>query len=481
MRTPVLILTALFSASLFAAGHDLTASPPITSQSRPVVTGNGAGFTAAWLEQLPYPYERYFVVTGGVDSAGQPIGGAGPRIDQQLQVPGSMAMAHSPNETVVAWNAGPNVYAERLSPSGELRNTILVSSSGVEFPTSVAVAWNGSRYFVIWCTQSQILGAFIALDGSSTQPHPFFTEPAAAKEIPVAPDIAWDGQSFVVVFGERPDQICYNNCSYNPDKFRVMRVSADGDAIDSAPAVIAGNHLRAHVAASGAESLITLDSADTVSAVIAHTGSGVTVDPEIPLFRWYSFAFTDALSISSAVVWDGAMYAVGWTYRTPLAGQAWIGAARVTRSGLPFDYRVTPAGVFTPPLSMAVNDAGMTGFAISENGRARLYLGSELAPMPPAPSAPRNVAGSIGANPGYPSVRLEWESDTPIGFIIDGPYRAGVSSSYSTTIPGDVRTFQFGFVSLGSLIRIRAAGPGGLSDGAIITVTSTPRRRAQRP
>ena len=49
-----------------------------------------------------------------------------------------------------------------------------------------------------------------------------------------------------------------------------MRVSADGDAIDSSPLTITGTHLGVHVASSGAESLITLDGLDQVSTIVAH-------------------------------------------------------------------------------------------------------------------------------------------------------------------------------------------------------------------
>jgi len=47
MRSSVLILTTLIASSLFAAGHDLATAPPTANQLLPVVTGNGAGFTAA--------------------------------------------------------------------------------------------------------------------------------------------------------------------------------------------------------------------------------------------------------------------------------------------------------------------------------------------------------------------------------------------------------------------------------------------------
>ena len=49
MSRYVFLSILLFPLSLFAAGHDV--STTAARQSLPVVTGNGAGFTSAWLEQ----------------------------------------------------------------------------------------------------------------------------------------------------------------------------------------------------------------------------------------------------------------------------------------------------------------------------------------------------------------------------------------------------------------------------------------------
>jgi hypothetical protein len=341
------------------------------------------------------------------------------------------------------------------------------------------VAWNGSRYFVIWSDGVQLAGAFVAPDGSSTTPRPFFTEPGNASRDAAVPNIVWNGQHFVVVFGERTNIPCSVLCPIpNPDKFRVMRVSAAGDAIDTSPLVITGNHYRAHLASSGAESLIALDSLGGVSTIIAHDQSGLTLDAESPLFAWVT-------DVASAVVWDGAKYMVGWRYVG--ADASWIGAASVTRSGVPFDYRFTAAGVLpygdTLLLglpSMAVNDAGLTAFAFSDAAapssltRARLYLAPELGPMPQPPSAPRNAISFFGGN----AARIDWQSDdAAAGFAIEAWAAYDNSWYVYTIVPGNARTITI-FTSIGSLFRIRAFGPGGVSEGTITSIGSMQRRRA---
>jgi hypothetical protein len=483
MRTPVLILTTLFTTSLFAAGHDLTTSPPTANQILPVVTGNGSGFTAAWIEPVQ---SRNTIVSRVASANGEPIEGSGGATDQTY-VP-SMAIAHSPSETLIVWIADSNVYAERLSPSGMPLNTFAVT--GVkDFAQDVAVAWNGSHYFVVWSNGTQLVGSFIAPDGASTPPRAFFGEAIVIgqrgpAEFALRPDVAWDGRNFIVVFGAAPNVPCTTLCpSPSPEHFRVMRVSADGDAIDSSPITISGGHLRAHVASSGAESLIALDRIGEVSAIVAHDESALTLDTQTPLFQWYG-------DVSSTVAWDGSTYTAGWRYLGADAGPSWLGVAHVTPGGIPFDYRVTATGGALPfgatvswgRPSIAVNEFGLTAFAISEAAgpssmaRARLYLASEFGPMPAPSSAPRNAVSYFGGT----TARIDWQSDGGgSGFLIERSIDFGKSWFRVTTTPADARTVTVD-AKVGDQFRVRVFGPGGLSDGPITSIGSIFRRRAER-
>jgi len=256
-----------------------------------------------------------------------------------------------------------------------------------------------------------------------------------------------------------------------------MRLSADGEVIDPSPLVISGMHLRAHVASSGAESLIALDSRGEVSTIVVHDDQrGLTLDAEAPLIQWFSEVWSD-------VAWDGTAYSAGWRY---VGGDtSWIGAARVTQSGLPFDYRVS-APVRLPSVSglrpsIAVNDFGVRAFAIEEgtgpssNDRARLYVDSDLAPLPPPPPAPRNVVSYFGGS----TARIDWQSDPADGFLIESSWDFGEHWSYANTVPGNART-TIVYAKVGFQIRVRAFGPGGLSDGTVTSIGSMQRRRAAR-
>jgi hypothetical protein len=360
-------------------------------------------------------------------------------------------------------------------------NTVALTS-GHTVRSDVAVVWNGSRYFVVWSNEFQLLGTFVAPDGSATTPRPFFGEPAvigkpAPANLELAPDVAWDGRNFIIVFSDAPNIPCVLSAcpSQSPSlgHFRVMRVSADGDAIDSDPLTISGTHIFAHVASSGAESLIALEGYGQVSTITVHDDSGLTLDAETPLFRWYSY-------VSSAVVWDGTTYTVGWRYAGVNPTPSWLGAAHVTRSGSPLDYRfvATSSAVWGRP-SIAVNEGGITAFAISEAAgpsslaRARLYLASELEPMPAPPPAPRNVVSYFGGT----TARIDWQSETSAGFVLEWSLDFGNTWYGYSLISGDARTINV-VAHVGNLFRVRAVGPGGVSEGTITSIGSMPRHHA---
>jgi hypothetical protein len=451
-----------------------TAVTPVR-QLLPVVTGNGSGFTAAWLEQSA---GFRGIVAGRVSHDGEPLDGSGITLGQSPFF--SPVIAHSSSEALVVWDTIDSVVAARLSPSGNVLDAtpILISKQS---PGSLAVAWNGSRYFVVWTNGLQLFGAFVGPDGAVTSPKALSSN-QIAPTILSAPDVAWDGRQFIIVFGEVTYEVFCSACAPPPaDHVRIMRVSATGDAVDTVPVRVPGLHTRAHVASSGAESLIALDSGTDSSTVVVHGEEGaLQLDPEVPLFHWFHNVATD-------VAWNGSAYVVGWQYTSSqsLSATGRLGAGRVSRSGVPLDSFFTPAA--GPPdivtqsavPSVAANDAGDAAFVISEMAppsyasRARLYLMSEMAPMPPAPPAPRNVISSFGGS----TTLIEWQSDAGAdGFLIERSVDFG-KTWFPALVTGDVRSTITNAV-VGNQYRVSAFGPGGLSAGTITSVGSPQRHRA---
>ncbi len=451
-------------------------------QLLPVVTGNVGGFTAAWIERS---LRESAVAVARTAHDGEPLDGAA--LMPAGATASSAAIAHGNAESLIVWSAYPSIVATRVTPFGANLDPSPILIAPNQYSDQLSVAWNGSRYFVIWSTGEQLLGAFVASDGSVTLPKPLGISTVRGNYMS-GPDVAWDGHQFIVVFGEvsQSGVTCGPCPEPIPEYIRVLRVSPNGDALDVIPQRIPGHHIRAHVASSGAESLIALDSYDSeVSTVTVHDDDGVLhVDSAIPLFSW------PISTVSSDVTWAGSNYIVSWEYLDTLSEPhgGWLAAARLTRSGSRVESLVTPVGspesisyshAWGP--SIAANDAGETALVIAETRpqssltRARLYLVTELGPMPAAPPAPHNAVSLFGGK----TARIEWQADDVPGFLIEWSYDFGNTWRTYTVVSGTTRSITL-LASIGNLFRIRAFGPGGLSDGPVTSIGSTQRRRAER-
>jgi hypothetical protein len=457
-----------------------TALTPVR-QLLPVVAANGSGFTAAWLEQTA---GLRSVVAGRVSRDGQPLDGSGLPLDQKF--PSSPVITSGVSQTLVVWGNTDGVVAERLTPAGEVLDTTPISIAKPAHASSLAVAWTGSRYSIVWADGIQFFGAFLGPDGVATAPRPLGVQ-ATPLNFASGLDMAWDGRQFIVVYAEvsYAGVVC-GECALVPDHVRILRVSATGDAIDVMPVRIPGVHLRAHVASSGSESLLALDNtsdaADTSAMIVTEEFGYLKLGPEVPVFHWFS-------NIGSDVVWNGFEYIIGWRYSQSRNDAGWLGATQISRSGVPLASFFTPSDgpvnldAGPPVPSIAANDRGDAAFVISEMAppsyvaRARLYLMSEMAATPAPPPLPRNVISFYGGG----TTLIEWQSDgTPDGFLLEISPDFG-KTWFPMAVTGDVRNRTIQQVPVGTQIRVSAFGPGGLSAGTITSVRSPQRRRAQRP
>jgi hypothetical protein len=94
--------------------------------------------------------------------------------------------------------------------------------------------------------------------------------------------------------------------------------------------------------------------------------------------------------------------------------------------------------------------------------------------LPAPPPAPRNVVSYFAGN----AARIDWQqSDTPAGFVLEWSVDFGTTWYLYKNISGDARTTTV-IAHVGNLFRIRAIGPGGVSEGTITSVGSSQRRHA---
>jgi hypothetical protein len=461
--------------------NDVTPRPPgVTAimpvrQLFPMVVGNGAGFTAVWLDKTS---DAQNAMAARITPMGEALDGPGITLGVNASQP---VIAHGSSGELAVWNANGHLLAARLLPSGAVFDVqpivIGPSTSG-----SYNVAWNGSRFFVVWTDGRQLFGALIGPDGIATPPRPLGIQSplSGASDL----DLCWDGRQFIVVFGETTPQPCpIMECQDVPDHIRLVRVSADGIAVDSNPVGIPGYHIRAHVASSGTESMLALDDDTNTSAMLLRDdGAGIQLGPEIRLFHWIN-------TFGSDIAWTGSQYVVTWRYAYELTGPGYIGASRISQSGIVLGSLFTPTAgppESFPPYSIpsvAANDAGDAAIVISEvappsySARARLYLTSEMAPMPSPAPVPRNVVTYVTGN----TTMITWQSEgTQLGFLIEVSPDFG-KSWFPRDFPGDVRTVTLTSHPQATLFRVSAIGPGGFSEPAVSTFGRIDRRRAARP
>jgi hypothetical protein len=470
MHAPVLILTTLFTASLSITTR---AAEPVVAPVRqlgPVVTGNGAGFTAAWLETEAGAKR---IVAGRINPAGEPLDGTGIPLD--VHASSAPVIAHGASEELIVWIGNGRLVATRLSPfSGVLDSTpidIAPLPSG-----SYDVVWNGSRFFVVWTDGTKFSGAFVGADGAATSPKDIRTQYDTASAL----DLAWDGREYILVYAEASPPLC--TCFMFPDRVRIMSISAAGAVTDSV-SVQTGGRPEAHVASSGSESLVVFDrDAGPSSVVVRDEGGILHLDPEVPLLNW--------VVGTSAVAWDGSSYVVAVRYSLSpgfTTDPGWLAAIQVSQSGVPLRTVTTPAAgppdfaLETAP-SIATDVAGGTAFVISEVAppayvaRARLYFMSQFSTivMPAPPPAARNAVSYFSGT----TARIDWQSDGGTdGFLIEKSVDFGKSWFRYAVVAADVRTTIVN-AKVGDQFRIRAFGTGGLSDGPVTSIGSRQRRRA---
>jgi len=473
--SPARLLFADVDAGVISPRAPSPIATPVR-QLLPAVAGNGAGFAAAWLDSSS---DSQRAMAGRVSATGEALDGPGINLGESGQLR-TLAIAHGASGELIVWSAHNHLVAARLTPFGAtLDPTPIVIAPLASSAATCRATWNGSRFFVVWTDGMQLFGAFIGADGIASPTRPLSIQDQAQRVV-MDPHVAWDGRQFILVYGESQIRGCGDvGCTLTADDIRVLRVSADGIAIDTNPPRIPGFHVRAHVASSGTESLIALDSTfDTTAMIVRDEGGVLQLGPEIPLFHWFSHFGSD-------VAWTGSLYVVAWRYELLRSGRGWIGAARISQSGTPFGWLFTPAagsaemGNFNT--SVAANDAGDAAVVISEMAppaylaRARLYLTSEMAPMPDAPPPPRNVV----VYPSGANSSIIWQSDERGDeFLVEASGDSGANWSPVAVTAGAGSTTVN--VPANLLFRVRAIGPGGLSEAAVATVGIIERRRAAR-
>lgn len=178
-------------------------------QQRPVVTFNGSQYFVAWQDSrtdgLTYDLYGARITTAGVvtDVTGRALAvEAGSQTSPRLVFGGG--------KYFLVWQdtrgGSPDVYGERLFSTGSVQDLHGISlSRGATRQLGAAVVFDGRRYFVVYADSRglgggsyDIRGMRISRLGAVQDPTGFSISAAAGSQ--TAPDVAWSGNEFLVVW-----------------------------------------------------------------------------------------------------------------------------------------------------------------------------------------------------------------------------------------------------------------------------------------
>jgi hypothetical protein len=372
----------------------------------------------------------------------------------------SVAFGHS--VYLVVWNDVSRVLARRVSPNGLVLDAqpIVIGNGSV---AEHAIAWDGNRFFVVWSEgTTTVRGTFVDEMG--------IAQNAVRLERMYPASVVWDGSYFLLAL------FTYSGTVLDfpvPGGIAIARLRPDGIVVDQA--FVDTAPARFHIATSKHDSLLVVDPswccrANAILAYAIHTGDKLTVDPPVSVFTTFA-------DIASDVAWNGNSYTVAWHSGY---GDAWsLSTARVSGSSIfnPITAMTARPDVLNSP-AIAVNETAQAVITVSEfqpsygAARARAYAESELHAMPPLPATPRITSAVVTGS----ETVIEWESDgiAVAGFAIEQVN--GSKASLVVRAEADARSARVGYKV--DAVRMRAFGPGGLSQAsATVAVTSPARRR----
>jgi hypothetical protein len=432
-------------------------SNTLKRQSIDAIATDGVDFLTTWTNQTQNATQHS---AARLSPDATPIDAAEIAIDPGPSTPyARSSVAFGRSMYLVAWQTASKVLARRVLPNG-----VFVDAQPIEVGSGAlpehAIAWNGSRFLIVWLSGSNATASFLGETGTLSDP----------IQIPAAGSVTWNGQHFLVATMTYSGYVIIEPSA--PNAIRVDQLTTAGTVVDSL--IISASPRRLHLASGPRDSMLVVDQyvdAPSVAAYTIHTGDMLTVDAPVAVFSTYG-------DYASDVTWNGASYTVTW--HSGYGDAWWLSTARVSGTAV-MNPVTTPTARPDTAISpaIAVNAASQAVITVSElqpsSGviRARAYAERELQPMPPVPAAPRITSAVTSGL----KTTIEWESNATAvaGFELESVNAYG--PSFFARAEGNSRSITVPFRV--DAVRIRAFGPAGVSQpSATVTVTTPARRRA---
>ncbi|HKO58931.1 MAG TPA: hypothetical protein VJ276_23900, partial [Thermoanaerobaculia bacterium] len=332
-----------------------------TRQTSPSVTTNGYDFFAAWIDNSAYGhFLEAQLLTPDAARIGPEIGGG------LAGIVGHAATAYGDGIYLAVWGEEPpnalRLVARRFTTTGAIIDPqpIVVRNARA---VDLALNWNGRQFYAVWSEEGRVWGATIQPDGTVGAARQLGPEPPPSDRSihqQSAPDVAWDGERYVVVWQLTRIELCTMPVCASTSEVRAVHVSAQNLPLEPADFAVAPNGTHPHIARGGRDLLVTFDNADGVFGTFLGGGAA------FPIFRWLSVPLSN-------VTWDGRSYVAAWRYPIrpdDFAHQAlWgLGATRIDENGVVAPFVYAPIGsseYLEPPPDLASNLAGDTMIVVA--------------------------------------------------------------------------------------------------------------------
>lgn len=237
------------------------------------------------------------------------------------------------------------IYGTRVSQEGQVLDPggIPISSNQTSWlPTSAAVVFGNLVHFVVWTdylgSRSGCYGARVSPEGTVLDTIPILISAWYGYDYSL-PDVGWDGENFLVVWDYRPtyfDSLDIYGC----------RVSPEGAVLDSPPFRVSSDTTKAHsnpaVVSNGVNSLVAWEVIlnhwpDFVRAIYGArvAPDGTVLDTTEIVIAYYSLEMPDTNLREPDVAFDGANYLVTWSRTGQEGCDIW--GARVSPDGTVLD------------------------------------------------------------------------------------------------------------------------------------------------
>jgi hypothetical protein len=352
------------------------------------IAWNGSTYLAGWQRDQE---DGLPLLAGRLDPDGVPLDGVGFRFNgyfSEQAVP--PALSWNGESFLAVWSDSFSLLGNRVDgDGGVLDGEGFVIARGPSLQHNPAVAWDGANWLVAWedraTGQRHINAARVGPDGTVLDTEPI---PIAAADFPQTdPDVAWNGQQFLVVWkDERPGR---------DSEISGVRVSTEGLVLDTAPIAITSDRadqVTPAVASNGSEWMVVWGDRGS-GANLDVFGSRIAQDGAVLDPRGIPIAVGSQEQRLPDVAWDGRSSVVVWE-----AGET-IRGARVTASGAVLDptgFTIAGEGAGESLPAVAAGPPGRVAvvyesFAMNRYGVSRVFL--RFVDEPPAEAPPAAAAG----------------------------------------------------------------------------------------